>query len=896
MAEDTVFVTAVYSPQTADDLSIFFQSSLRLVIFTDIQNILNNVNNVNSKDKLVIHLPKTELLSFTQKTPVLPSQRNAEKDTLEFLQLSNAKPEFLKRASEQISAECYVWIDASIIRLTKHPKRFMTRLGNAYKAIEVVPGKVIAPGCIRRSDVKLSAMFDRPLWRFCGPLLIIPKQCIIPFFQKTSDELQKCWLKDSITWESNIWAAVEEKSPELFHWYLADHNDSILEFPYPRAATRVILLTMIKNESRIIKRMIESAKGIADAVCVCDTGSTDNTVEVLREYFKDFQIPTRVAEGPEHSWKNFGHNRTQSFREAVKYCASLGWDPETTYAVVLDADMQLRPQPGFEKSELKAIGYKIIQKSGSLEYYNTRFLKIAHPWTCAGVTHEYWDGGNTDTFGMDKIYIADIGDGGCKSDKFERDVRLLEEGLRESPNNPRYLFYLAQSYKDSKQIDKSIEFYKKRIDAGGWVEEVWYSMYMIMKLYAEKNMPADMEYWGLKAYEYRKERSENLLFMTRYFRDKRQYWKAWHYCTLGVVIKKPDDLLFIESDVYERGFDYERSIIHDYIFPEKKHQSLEYALTFYNKWRDQSMYSNFQWFVQKVPSIVQRLEFQEIGDYVATSTSILPLRGVGYRLNVRYVNYRIQPNGSYLMSENGILSGENPVRTKNYTSLMDARFGMISPLQEMTVASEVRNVSRIKGLEDVRIFYDAGGALKCLGTTMEYSYDGKIRQVLADYNHTAGLIENLSDLKAPIDTDCEKNWIPYKGNRYIYGWCPFRIGQPDASGKLVLDVHQETPAFLSNMRGSTCLFKDGDYFYGLTHCVMYQQPRKYYHMVVKIDARTDLLEAYTEPFFFCSNAIEYSLGLVKKGDVFVAIVSQNDRNPVLVHFKDADVRWRSVVA
>jgi glycosyltransferase involved in cell wall biosynthesis len=886
----SVFVTALYSPQKADDLSIFFQSSLRLpmIVFTD------NAALRNTESAQIVQLQKSDLLAFSQKATNLPSQRNPEKDTLEYLQLSNAKHEFLKRAAELVDADCYVWFDADILRLSKSPSRFLTRLASAAKSTEITPGKIIAPGCIRQNDVKLSAMFDRPLWRFCGPLLIVPKECIAPFFQKTSEELQKCWLKDAITWETNIWAAVEKNAPELFHWYHADHNDSIVEFPYPRSATRVILLTMIKNESRIIKRMIESSLNIADAVCVCDTGSTDTTVEVLREYFSDFKIPTRVANGPEHAWKDFGYNRTQSFKEAVKFCESLGWDPETTYAMVLDADMQIKPQPGFNKSDLTAIGYKIIQKSGTLEYYNTRFMKIAHPWTCVGVTHEYWDGGNTDTLGMDKIYIADIGDGGCKSDKFERDVRLLEKGLVDSPNNPRYLFYLAQSYKDSKQIDKSIECYKKRIDAGGWVEEVWYSMYIIMKLYAEKNMPAEMEFWGLKAYEYRKERSENLLFMTRYFRDKRQFWKAWHYYTLGSVIKKPNDLLFIETDVYERGFEYERMIIHDYIFPHKKRESLENAVVFFNKWRDQSAYSNIQWFVEKIPSIVQRLEFQDVGDYVATSTSILPLRGGGYRLNVRYVNYRIQPNGSYLMSENGILSGDNPVRTKNYTCLMDARFSLISPLKEMTVAAEPRHMNRIKGLEDVRIFYDASGALKCLGTSMEYSYDGKIRQVLGDYNHTAGIIENLTDLKAHIDTDCEKNWIPYKGGRYIYGWCPFRIGTPDASGKLVIDVHQETPAMLSNMRGSTCLFKEGDYFYGLTHCVMYQQPRKYYHMVVKIDARTDRLEAYSDPFFFCKNAIEYSLGLVKKGDVFVAIVSQNDRNPALVHFKDEDVRWRSV--
>ena len=42
----------------------------------------------------------------------------------------------------------------------------------------------------------------------------------------------------------------------------------------------IILLLMIKNESKIIERCIERALEHVDAVCILDTGSTDNTVEV----------------------------------------------------------------------------------------------------------------------------------------------------------------------------------------------------------------------------------------------------------------------------------------------------------------------------------------------------------------------------------------------------------------------------------------------------------------------------------------------------------------------------------------------------------------------------------------------------------------------------------------
>jgi len=41
---------------------------------------------------------------------------------------------------------------------------------------------------------------------------------------------------------------------------------------------RVILLSMVKNETRIIERLMDSVKGKVNAIVICDTGSTDDTV------------------------------------------------------------------------------------------------------------------------------------------------------------------------------------------------------------------------------------------------------------------------------------------------------------------------------------------------------------------------------------------------------------------------------------------------------------------------------------------------------------------------------------------------------------------------------------------------------------------------------------------
>ncbi len=893
---DIVFVTALYpddkgySQESYQKWKQLYSGIQPLICFTDVQD---------SQDcaPTCVTLPRKELLSFQQTEAILPQLRNPEKDTLNHFQRSNAKTELLWRASQIQKARLgYVWLDFDILSISSNAEYFMKRLTRLNEAFEVVPNKIVFPGCLQKDQINWDHLFAFPIWRFCGGLILVPSSLIENFHALHRIHLEKCRVLGALTWEINIWAAIEQEKPDLFHWYSADHNDSILEAPRKQQPKKLIYLSMIKNESRIIRRSIEAALPIVDAICICDTGSTDNTLEVLEETYKSISIPAKTYSGDAYAWRNFGHNRSLSFQCAVDMCKSLGWDPEHTYAVLLDADMRLKPQPKFTKQILTAIGYKIIQKSGSLEYYNTRFVKLSHPWKCVGVTHEYWDGGNTDTLTQDVVFIDDVGDGGCKADKFERDVRLLEQGLKDEPNNPRYLFYLAQSYKDNKQLDKAIEYYKKRVDAGGWFEEVWYSMYTLCKLYAEKGMAADMEYWGLKAYEYRKGRSENILFMVRFFKDRRQYWKAWHYWELGSRIQKPSDLLFIETDCYDKGFELERTILHDYVFPHKKRESLDYSIQAFNRWGDGFCYSNIQWFVQKLPCTVRKLEFQDIGDYVATSTCIVPLKSGQYRLNVRYVNYRIQPNGGYLMSVDGVINGDNPVLTENYTCLMDANMNIISSLERMVMKDEPRTVNaRIRGLEDVRIWRPSAESdeLRYIATTSDHSYDGHIRQHTGIYNVASHTYEKNASLKPPMPTDCEKNWIPYKGDSFIYSWCPFRIGSLK-DNQLVIETHQETPRFLTHMRGSSTLCEEDGFWYGITHCVIYQQPRKYYHMVVKIDGATNKLVGYTDPFFFCNNAIEYCLGFLKKGNCYNAIVSQNDRHPILVSFEEKDLRWRGM--
>ena len=258
---------------------------------------------------------------------------------------------------------------------------------------------------------------------------------------------------------------------------------------------------IVKNESRIITRLLDSVISIIDCYCICDTGSTDNTIQIIQDYFREKGKPGKIIQEP---FKNFCHNRNF----ALQACIGL-----SHYVLLLDADMTLEINH-FDKMNLK-LGdcFNIHQGTDSFFYQNLRIIKNNGLYKYVGVTHEYIDIPKNDTklsLSKNDIFIRDIGDGGSKSNKFERDIKLLLDGIKDEPNNVRYYFYLANSYHDSGKYEEAIPIYIKRIEFGGWQEEVWYSYYRIGTCYYKLNKFSDALYYWLEGYDYYPNRLESI--------------------------------------------------------------------------------------------------------------------------------------------------------------------------------------------------------------------------------------------------------------------------------------------------------------------------------------------------------------------------------------------------
>lgn len=626
---------------------------------------------------------------------------------------------------------------------------------------------------------------------------------------------------------------------------------------------KFVLILMVKNESRILKRCLESVVNVVDAFCITDTGSTDNTVEIANEFLK-----TRLGTVATSEWKNFGHNRSISFKVAQDYVRTLGWNLEETYGLLLDADMQF--VPGTLKDQtLGAFGYTVVQKAGTLEYPNCRLVRMDYSWTCRGVTHEYWDG-TTATLPASVCFIQDHNDGGCKSDKFERDARLLEQGLLDEPSNVRYMFYLAQTYNSLGRYKDAIRMYKKRIAGGGWFEEIWYSHYMIANCHHALKNYTKFEEWMLRAYAYRPQRAESLYKLTKHFREQAQHFKAYQYLEMGSNIPVPDDSLFIERDVYDYMFDYERSILDFYVREDKRHglrSSMRYMMKSHGL--QQSVLSNLVFYARPLG--------------IVTSLTLPRPFGPGYRpsaislrtyplANVRYINYWME-NGDYKTPP-----GEC-VRTEN--AFVNLETGeVLAKMDDASISLPRREVS-VKGLEDIRLYGDN----RFVATVQEYA-EG-VQQMDGIYDVETGTYRDVSILPSPNNRSCEKNWLPIPGmNSFVYDWHPFQtIG--------TIAKTYSVPPFFSLLRGSAPPIQRNGEWWVLAHFVEYTKPRRYYHCVVVLNESCRPTRV-SLPFVFKSAGVEYCISMRSLETSLECYVSFEDTNASRVTIPIADFEWVSI--
>lgn len=300
------------------------------------------------------------------------------------------------------------------------------------------------------------------------------------------------------------------------------------------------LCMIVKNEEPVIERCLNSVKPLIQTWTIVDTGSIDNTKQIIQTVMKD--IPGELHERP---WKNFGHNRTEAIQLARE---------RSDYLFFIDADEILQfPEPD-KLPALTADVYGITIIHGNLRYSRSCLVATRLPWKYHGVLHEYLDAGRhiepTPISGLSVIYTHE----GARSKnprKYYDDALVFEQALKEEPDNLRYRYYLAQSWRDAGEIDKAIQAYQHRAALRGWVEEDWHARYQVARLMDRAHYPAGSVINAyLQAYDFRPTRAESLVWLGAYLRYRKRWSSAQALLLTANLIPFPKDRLFIEADCY----------------------------------------------------------------------------------------------------------------------------------------------------------------------------------------------------------------------------------------------------------------------------------------------------------------------------------------------------------
>ena len=320
---------------------------------------------------------------------------------------------------------------------------------------------------------------------------------------------------------------------------------------------------IVKNESHVITRCLESLKRLLDYVLIIDTGSTDNTIETIENWLKENNIPGEVIIEP---WKNFSYNRTFALSKVYER-------QDIDYALMIDADELLIFEEDFNvdafKSNLICDVYDVQTNMNGLIYYRPTLTSNKKVSSYKGVVHEFLDIGQIETRDIATgFYNLPIQDSSRNQSgqKYEKDAALLEEILKD-PNiddwfKSRYTFYLAQSYRDSGQRELSLKNYLLRAEQGHWSEEVYISLYCAGNLMKELDYSsAEVIQTYMRANEVCPYRAESLYAALFYCRINSMHNQGYMIGKHAIDIPLPDRSLFTETWVYNYGLLDEFSIV-----------------------------------------------------------------------------------------------------------------------------------------------------------------------------------------------------------------------------------------------------------------------------------------------------------------------------------------------
>lgn len=335
---------------------------------------------------------------------------------------------------------------------------------------------------------------------------------------------------------------------------------------------KLALNFICKNESHVIDRMLNSAKPIVDLIVACDTGSDDDTIDKIKKFGNDNNIQTYVFQ---RSFDNFENSRNYALQKLIEVVNVLGWGPDEVFGFWFDCDEILVIERGFSKANFIKDFYMINAYINNMRYTRNTFFRVSKKFRWYGVVHEYLvcDDKDIKSDIMNNIYINVNNDGhswkGDVSDKYRNHAIILENYINNNRQDPRWIFYTAQSWFDSakgvsnrsefeERLRRALKYYKERVLRNdGYYEEIYFSQLKIAEILNILDEPWPLVHMELlKAYSIDCVRGESIKFIIDYYLRVNEFNIAYIYSKFAMSnfhLRSPTiykRFLFIDESLY----------------------------------------------------------------------------------------------------------------------------------------------------------------------------------------------------------------------------------------------------------------------------------------------------------------------------------------------------------
>lgn len=317
-----------------------------------------------------------------------------------------------------------------------------------------------------------------------------------------------------------------------FHYYMK--NDT--EFDYDNL---IHLCVMVKNGGDQFEQMLTDNLPLIDRWTIMDTGSTDNTKDIIHRVL----VGKKKGELIEMPFENFRENRNALLDTAGSVCKyTLMLDD--TYVVTGDLRHFLNEVRGDQFSD----SFSIFIKSDDMEYGSNRILKTYRKLRYLYKIHEVIDPkhNNNVIIPIEKSCLFDRRFDYMEKRTMERkalDLKLLYEELEDDPDNPRTHYYLGQTYNLLGDYENAYKWFKARVEHTntGFIQEkvdAAFEMSRIANFRLNKPWEECLEYYN-RCFELDRSRPEAMYFIGMHHYLNNEFEKAFEFLEKAFNIGYP---------------------------------------------------------------------------------------------------------------------------------------------------------------------------------------------------------------------------------------------------------------------------------------------------------------------------------------------------------------------